>query len=150
VVKCGVRQDGILSPYLFYFAVYMDELMTELRQSNSGLHICRLFVGCVVYADDIALLSASCYGLQRLTDVCDQYCGKLDVVFNPSKSQLITFGGPNATACAIHIVVAIQYLRLMKKALRETQTLRAGCGKAEPKFFTPPQTPSRGRRTAKI
>jgi len=29
----------------------------------------------------------------------------------------------------------------MKKALRETQTLRAGCSKAEPKFFAPLQTP---------
>jgi len=29
----------------------------------------------------------------------------------------------------------------MKKALGETQTLRAGCSKAEPKMFTPPQTP---------
>jgi len=32
----------------------------------------------------------------------------------------------------------------MKKALRETQTLRAGCGKAEPKIFAPPQTPFTG------
>jgi len=31
----------------------------------------------------------------------------------------------------------------MKKPLRETQTLRAGCGKAEPKIFAPPQTPFR-------
>jgi len=38
----------------------------------------------------------------------------------------------------------------MKKALRETQTLRAGCSKAEPKNFDPPQTRSRERRTAKI
>jgi len=38
----------------------------------------------------------------------------------------------------------------MKKAPRERQTLRAGCSKAEPKIFTPPQTPSRGRGTAKI
>jgi len=29
----------------------------------------------------------------------------------------------------------------MKKALREMQTLRVGCSKAEPKFFAPPQTP---------
>ena len=28
-----------------------------------------------------------------------------------------------------------------EKALRETQTLRAGCNKAEPKNFAPPQTP---------
>ena len=36
----------------------------------------------------------------------------------------------------------------MKKALRETQTLRYGCSKAEPKISAPPQTPFRGRRTA--
>ena len=33
---------------------------------------------------------------------------------------------------------------LMKKALREMQTPRAGCSKAEPKIFAPPQTPSPG------
>jgi len=29
----------------------------------------------------------------------------------------------------------------MKKALRETQTLRAGCSKTDPKIFALPQTP---------
>jgi len=38
----------------------------------------------------------------------------------------------------------------MKKALGETQTLRAGCRKADSKNFAPPQSPSRGRSTAKI
>jgi len=38
----------------------------------------------------------------------------------------------------------------MKKVLRETQTLRAGCRKVEPKIFSPLQTPSWGRGTAKI
>jgi len=38
----------------------------------------------------------------------------------------------------------------MKKTPRETQTLRAGCSKAELKNFASPQTPSRGHRTAKI
>jgi len=32
----------------------------------------------------------------------------------------------------------------MKKALREMQTLHAGCSKAEPKIFAPPKTPFRG------
>jgi len=31
-----------------------------------------------------------------------------------------------------------------KKALRETQTLHAGCSKAEPIIFAPPQTPFLG------
>jgi len=38
----------------------------------------------------------------------------------------------------------------MKKALRETQTLRAGCSKAEPKISPGRRPPSRGRRMAKI
>ena len=33
-----------------------------------------------------------------------------------------------------------------KKALRETQTLRAGCSKAGPKIYAPPQTPFPGAR----
>jgi len=33
-----------------------------------------------------------------------------------------------------------------KNALRLTQTLRAGCSKAEPNFFAPPQTPFQGAR----
>jgi len=33
---------------------------------------------------------------------------------------------------------------LMKKALRETQTLHAGCSKAEPKFFHPAANPLTG------
>ena len=38
----------------------------------------------------------------------------------------------------------------MKKALRESQTLHAGCSKVEPKIVTPPQSPSRDRRMAKF
>jgi len=38
----------------------------------------------------------------------------------------------------------------VKKALRETQTLHAGCSKMDPKIFTPLQTPFSGHRTAKI
>jgi len=54
-VLCGVRQGGILSPFLF--AIYVDSLISDLRQSGYGLYIGTLFVGCVVYADDIVLLS---------------------------------------------------------------------------------------------
>ena len=38
------------------------------------------------------------------------------------------------------------YWTLNEKALREMQTLRAGCSKAQPKIFTPPQNPFPGAR----
>ena len=40
--------------------------------------------------------------------------------------------------------ICILFISKMKKAVRETQTLRAGCSKAEPKIFAPPQTPFSG------
>jgi len=67
-VLCGVRQGGILSSILF--AIYVDSLISDLRQSGYGLYIGTLFVWCVVYADDIVLLYVSCFGLQRLVDIC--------------------------------------------------------------------------------
>jgi exonuclease III len=99
-VECGIRQGGVLSPFLFAF--YIDDLIDNLRQSGYGIHIGGLFVGCVVYADDIVVLSASCYGLQRLIDVCSLYGVAWDIKFNPSKSQLISFGG-RCSDCIIYL-----------------------------------------------
>ena len=101
VVKCGVRQAGVLSPYLF--AIYIDDLIAQLKQSGHGIYIEQLFVGCACYADDIALLSASCYGLQKLVDICSSYGISWDIKFIPLKMQLITFGGCNPAQCVITI-----------------------------------------------
>jgi len=81
----------------------LSPILIQLRNSSYGLHIGQLFLGCAFYADDIALLSASCYGLQRLINICEQYGTAWDIRLNPTKSQLITFGGPNPSVCGIHI-----------------------------------------------
>jgi len=61
-----------------------------------------------------------------------------------------TLLGFDITSTLSTSVYVDRILKQMKKAFGETQTLRAGCSKTEPKIFAPPQTPSRGRRTAKI
>ena len=45
---------------------YIADLIKELRQSGHGIHVGTVFVGCILYADDIVLLSANCYGLQKM------------------------------------------------------------------------------------
>ena len=48
--------------------------------------------------------------------------------------------------CVNHIISKLQLVSYgtMKKALRETQTLRTGCSKAEPKILPHHKPPSRG------
>ena len=89
-VLCGVRQGGVLSPYLFAF--YINDIINELKKSGYGIYIGAVFVGCILYADDIVLLYASCTGLQHMVNVCAQYGRMWDISFNPAKSKYITFG----------------------------------------------------------
>ena len=105
-VKCGVRQGGILSPLLF--AIYIDDLIQDLRKSGYGTYIGGLFIGAIAYADDICLLSCSCTGLQKMLDICSMYGINWDIRFNPSKSQVMTIGGSdpvNMTMCLSNKVV---------------------------------------------
>jgi len=88
--NCGISQGGVLSPLIF--AIYIDDLILKLRHSGFRLHVGSLFVGCVLYADDIALLSCSCLGLQKLVNIWYDYGLQWDIKFNPKKSQLATFG----------------------------------------------------------
>jgi len=96
VVFCGVRQGGVLSPLLFSF--YIDDLIFDLRHSGCGVYVGSIFLGCLLYADDIILISGSCTGLQHMVNVCTAYGLRWDICFNPLKSQCITFGGKQPLA----------------------------------------------------
>ncbi len=50
------------------------------------------YVGIIVYADDILLLSASVNDLQSMINVCSKVGGQLDISFNATKSQLLAVG----------------------------------------------------------
>jgi len=92
-VECGVRQGGVLSPILF--SIYIDDLITQLRCSGYGAYIGNLYLGSILYADDIALLSGSCRSMQIMLDICTEYSHIWDIQFNPDKSQVMTLGGSN-------------------------------------------------------
>ena len=88
-VRNGVRQGAISSPILF--SVYLNGLIVKLRDSGMGCYIGTLFMGCLGYADDILLLSASRTGLQVMVDVCSKFAKQKSLKFstnpNPEKSK---------------------------------------------------------------
>ena len=91
-VNFGVRrQGGVLSHILF--SIYVDDLVVLLRHSGFGIFIGNLFLGCILYADDILLLSSSSHGLQCMLNICIEFGKKWDIRFNPAKTQCVSFGG---------------------------------------------------------
>ena len=47
------------------FNLYIDDIINALVRSDLGCHIGHCYIGCLVYADDIILLSASLLKLQK-------------------------------------------------------------------------------------
>ena len=77
------------SPVLF--SVYLNDLFTILRDAGFGCHIGGYFMGCLGYADDLLLLSASRSGLQCMVNMCEKFTKKKNLKFstnsNPEKSK---------------------------------------------------------------
>ena len=89
-MQVGVRQGGVLSSVLF--AVYLDELICKLKSSGLGLYVLGTFMGCIVYADDILLLSNSVSNLQKMVDICADVVNGLGLCFNTLKSVVLRVG----------------------------------------------------------
>ena len=90
LVRSGVRQGGVLSPYLF--AVYIDDLIQILRDLKIGCHIGGSFFAAIVYADDFCLLAPTRSALQSLLNACEEYGNYWCIKYNPTKSKVMLFG----------------------------------------------------------
>ena len=91
----GVKQGAVLSAILF--CVYIDDLLKDLRRKGDGCWINNNFVGIIVYADDIVLLSPCIDGLQKMIDTCSNYANAHNLSFsthedpNRSKTKCVAF-----------------------------------------------------------
>ena len=89
-LSAGVRQGGVLSPFLF--AIYVDKLLCNLNSSKLGCHINHVCLNAIMYADDLLLLSVSISELQTLIDICIAELGLIDMVLNANKSSCMRIG----------------------------------------------------------
>jgi len=99
-VTNGVRQGGVLIPYLF--AVYLDDLPTELNNIEAGCYVGEVLLNHLMFADDICVFCPSLRGLQSILDVCQAYAESHGILFNCSKTVCMTFKATRAKAKSPH------------------------------------------------
>ena len=85
----GTRQGSVASPALW--CVYLDLLIKELREIGLGCHVGGLFMGVVVYADDVLLMAPNRAAMQVMLQKCEDYASKNNIQFStdpdPVKSK---------------------------------------------------------------
>jgi hypothetical protein len=102
-LNCGVRQGGVLSPYLF--SVYIDDIIETVAKQQIGCVYRSFVVSIILYADDILLLAPSIDSLQKLVNLCQLELSTLDLAINVKKSVCIRIGPRfNAPCCSITTV----------------------------------------------
>ena len=90
MLHCGVRQGGVLSPH--FFAVYINDIITDVKKSKVGCKLMSANMSILVYADDILLLAPSVSSLQLLLNICYNGLECLCLKLNVLKSICIRIG----------------------------------------------------------
>ena len=88
-VSNGVRQGGVLSPYLF--TVYLDDLCNELNNIKAGCYIGEVLLNHLMFADDICVFCPSVRWLQRILGACQAFAESHGIIFNSNKTVCMTF-----------------------------------------------------------
>ena len=86
-MQSGVRQGSSLSPSIFN--VFINVYLTSLKSDNTGCCIGGNFVGVIMYADDLILLSATVSGLQSMLNSCTNISRDCLMEFNHKKVYVV-------------------------------------------------------------
>ena len=62
-------------------------LIKELRDLGVGCHVGGLYMGVVVYADDVLLMAPTRGAMQAMLDKCEEYAEAHNIMFSTEKKQ---------------------------------------------------------------
>jgi len=85
----GVKQGCVLSP--IFFNIFLHDLPNIFDASCDPVTLNNSFLSCLMYADDLILISESAKGLQCALDRLYDYCNKWKLLVNIRKSNVMIF-----------------------------------------------------------
>ena len=87
----GVRQGDNLSPNLF--KLFINDLPEIFDNTCDPVQLDSIKLNCLLYADDVVLLSETAEGLQKCLDKLSQYSKKWGLEVNLKKTKSLVFNG---------------------------------------------------------
>ena len=88
----GIRQGDDLSPVLL--SLFMNDLPQYFKESKSpGVMLGNQTINCLMYADDLLIISPSPKGLQQSLNVIHRHAQQWKLKVNTKKSNIIIFSG---------------------------------------------------------
>ena len=113
-MKYGVKQGDNLSPSLF--SCFINPLLLEIDNCESGIMYSDFVVSSLAYADDIILLSDSEEGLQKQIQTLEKWCHKWMLNINMGKTKVMHFCSNRQTPHTKHrFVINGQELEVVKQ-----------------------------------
>ena len=88
-LNVGVKQGDNLSPNLF--KIFINDLPQYLNSTCDPIALDDKHVHCLMYADDVVLLSTSAIGLQQKLDQLQKFCHDWCLNININKTKIIVF-----------------------------------------------------------
>lgn len=85
----GVKQGCVMSPTLFN--IFLHDLPTAFDNSCHPAALYNTDISCLMFADDLVLISESSTGLQMCLNKLEQYCDKWGLTVNLNKTKVMIF-----------------------------------------------------------
>ena len=89
ISRLGVRQGDVLSPNLF--KLFINDLPNYFLDTPDPILLNDTRVDCLLYADDVVLMSSSHEGMQKKLDMLANFCSDWGIEVNIAKTKIMIF-----------------------------------------------------------